>query len=356
MAKTMRAWVFTEAKKMRLEEVPLPEPAANEVLVKTGAVGICGSDISYYYGHSPLGTPDGKGPLILGHEISGTIAATGSGLKTGLRPGQRVVVNPVQQCNACPACADGRFNICPNVETIGVSANGGFAEYVAVRESHVMTIADSMALETASLTEPLACAVYGMRKLDLRLGDKVVVIGSGSIGLMMVEIAKARGAGRIALVGTRDFPLEAGRELGADILVNSKNASSPYYAADVKDAVRDAFGGGLADRVIVPTSAKQALAQALEVSGPYATVVYFGLPGPDDTIEVPALETIQADKTIKFSWLAPLCWPEALAAQANGNVRLSSLISHRYSFAEVEKGIIEMAEGPQDKIKGVVIL
>lgn len=356
MAKTMRAWVFTEPKKMRLEEVPVPVPAAGEVLVKTGAVGICGSDISYYFGHSPLGTPDGKGPLILGHEISGTIVETGDGGKPDFRPGQRVVVNPVQQCNACPACADGRFNICPNSDVIGVSSNGGFAEFVAVRKSHVMPIADSMALETASLTEPLACAVYGMRKLDTRLGDTVAVIGSGSIGLMMVEIAKARGAGRIALIGTRDLPLEAGRDLGADILLNIKDKASKYYVADVKAALQKGFSGSLADRVIVPTSAKRALAEALEISAPYATVVYFGLPGPDDKIEVPALDTIQSDKTIKFSWLAPLCWPEALAAQANGNVRLSSLVSHRYTFDEVEKGIIEMAEGPQAKIKGVVIM
>lgn len=357
MSDTMRAWVFHKPGKMLLEKVPVPELNDDEILVKVGAVGICGSDLSYYFGHSPLDTPDGRGPLILGHEISGVAVKLGSAVRrSGLfEQGDRLVLNPVQQCNSCPACADGRFNICPNCRTLGVSVDGGFAEYVKVRQTHAMKIAASVTLESAALTEPLACAVYAMRKLDIRLGDKAAVIGSGSIGLMMVQIAKARGAGKLVLVGTRDFPLELGERLGATALVNGKDRSSRYYAKDVKEAVFAALGGP-ADRVVVPTSDPVALRQALEISGPYATIVYFGLPGPNDKIEVPALETIQSDKTIKFSWLAPLCWPEALAALGSGLVDLTPLASHQYRFEEVERGIKEMASGLPGKIKGLVIM
>lgn len=354
MAKTMRAWVFYEPEKMLLEEVPYPAPAADEVTVRVGAVGICGSDVSYYFGHSPLGTPDGGGPLVLGHEISGVVAEAGSAAAKLFRPGERVTVNPVQQCNACPACADGRFNICPNAATIGVGVDGGFAEYVRVKQTHALKIADDVALADAALTEPLACSVYAMRKLDIRLGDNVAVIGSGSIGLMMVQLAKARGAGKVLLIGTRDVPLELGARLGATSLANVKDKASKYYAADAAAAARKAFGGALADRVVVPTSAKSALQQALEISGPYSTIVYFGLPGPADTIEVPALNTIAADKTIKFSWLSPLVWPETLAALANGKVEVSPLVTHTYPFEDVEKGIRDMAAGLPEKIKGLI--
>ncbi len=355
MAATMQAWVFESPEIMKMREVPKPKPAPGEVVVKVGAVGICGSDVSYYFGHSPLGTPDGKGPLILGHEISGVIDEVGEGGNTRFQPGDRVVINPVQQCNACLACADGRFNVCPDSEVIGVSVDGGFAEYVKVRNTHALLLDPDISLETAALTEPLACAIYAMRKLDIRLGDYVAVIGSGSIGLMMAQIAKARGAGKVILIGTRDLPLELGLSLGADHIFNVRDATSQYYAADVVDAVKETLGC-LVDRVVVPTNAKSALQQALALSAPCATIVYFGLPGASDTIEIPALETIQADKTIKFAWLAPLTWPEALAALAAGKVETARLASHIYSFDEVEKGIKEMAGGLADKIKGLVKL
>lgn len=358
MGKTMRAWVFRGPEKMAVEEVAVPAVEEGELLVKVRAVGICGSDVSYYFGHSPLGTPDGGGPLILGHEISGDVVRVGgAAARAGLfREGERVTLNPVQQCNACPACADGRFNVCPSCEVLGVSHDGGFAEYVKVRHTHAFKIDDSVSYEAAALTEPLACATYAMRKLEVRMGDYAVIIGSGSIGLMMLQIAKARGAGATVLVGTRDVPLRAALELGADAAINVRDAASEYYAADVVARIREIGGGRLADRVVVPTAAVSAMRQALEVSGPCSTIVYFGLPGPGDMIQVPALTTGQADKTIKFSWLAPLVWPEAIAAMRCGKVDASRLLSHRYRFDEVEKGIRDMAAGLPDKIKGVAVL
>ena len=354
----MKAWVFHEKEIMRFGDIDVPDAGDNDLLIRVKAVGICGSDVSYYFGHSPLGTPDGKGPLVLGHEISGVVERVGAVAKRlGLfAEGDRVTVNPVQQCNACLACADGRFNVCPASEALGVGQNGGFAEFVRVRYTHALKIGASVSFEAAALTEPLACATYAMRKLDVRLGDFTAVIGSGSIGMMMLQIAKARGAGKIALIGTRDIPLEIGRELGADILINVRDKSSPHFAADVKARIAELTGGKIADRVVVPTSAMPALQQALDISGFCSTIVYFGLPGPNDRIQVPALDTIQSDKTIKFAWLAPLVWPEAVAALDTGKVKLERLISHRYALSETEKGIREMASGKADKIKGIVIL
>jgi L-iditol 2-dehydrogenase len=348
--------MFYEPERMVLETVPIPGAGANDLLVKVEAVGICGSDVSYYFGHSPLGTPDGRGPLVLGHEISGVVAEAGENAKRQFSVGDRVTLNPVQQCNACPECLDGRFNLCRFVETLGVSVDGGFAEYVRVRYTHALKIEPSVAFESAALTEPLACATYAMRKLNVRLGDYAVVIGSGSIGLMMLQIAKARGAGRLAFIGTRDAPLELGLEMGADAVANVKHANSAHYAPDVVEWIRETGGGKLADRVVVPTSDIQALHWALYGSGPGATIAYFGLPGPDDRIQVPALDTIQADKTITFAWLSPLVWPEATAALASGKVDVSRLVSHRYSFENVEKGIRELAAGDPKKIKGLVAM
>lgn len=354
----MRAQVFYEPEVMKFEMIDIPKISDNEVLVRVKATGICGSDISYYYGHSPLGTANGKGPLVLGHEFSGEIVEVGKlPASLGLfKPGDRVTCNPVMQCNACSLCAQGKFNICQNVVVPGVTVNGAFAEYCKLNYTHVYKIPDSMSFEDAAIIEPLACATYGVKKLDVQPGEFVVVFGPGPIGIMMTQLVKASGAGKVAVVGTRDYPLGVALGLGADYAVNVKDKASKYYSDDLVGQISRLTDGRMADKVIVPTSSKQALQDALKVSGAGATVVYFGLPGADDKIEIPALETIQSDKTIKFAWLAPLVWPTSIRAVANGLVKLDQLVTHKFSLEDAEKGIQFMKFGKGDKLKGLVVI
>ncbi|MDD4080937.1 MAG: alcohol dehydrogenase catalytic domain-containing protein [Eubacteriales bacterium] len=353
----MKVQNFYEPLAMKLEEHDIPLISPNEVLIKVMACSICGSDVSYYYGHSPLGTADGKGPLYLGHEMSGVVAEVGgipaaSGL---FKAGDRVAVNPVQQCNACEYCMRGEFNVCPNSEVIGVSVNGGFAEYVKVKYTHVYKIPDNVKFEHAAMTEPLACASNAVKRLDIHLGQDVVVFGPGPIGLMMVQLAKASGAGRVALVGRRDYPLEVGKKVGADVLINTSDTQSKYYAGDVAEAVRKAFGH-LAPRAIVATSNMEALQSALLVTGPASTIVYFGLPGPEDKLQVPMLEAIQSERTLKCAWLAPLVWDSAFAALGTGKVDLAPILTHTFTLEEAEKGIKFMKESKENKLKAVIMV
>ena len=354
----MKAQVFYEPEVMKLEEMDIPQISDDEVLVKVKTAGICGSDIAYYYGDSPLDTPDGKGPLILGHEFSGEIVEVGKIPQSlGLfAPGDRVTCNPVQQCNSCEYCSEGKFNACPNVATPGVSADGAFAEYCKMRYTHVYKIPDDMSYETASIIEPLACATYGVNKLDVKPGDFVVVFGSGSIGILMVQLIKARGAGKVALVDMSDYKLGIGKEVGADYILNIKEKQSPNYVDDVVKEISQLTGGRMADRVIVPTSAKRAMQEAIDVSGAWATIVYFGLPGPDDNIEVPALSSIQSDINIKFSWLAPLVWPQTVRTLGAGLVSVDKIVTHRFSLEQLEEAIEFMKSSPEDKLKGVVVV
>jgi len=357
MAEKMKAQVLYEPNVMKFEEIDVPEIGAGEVLVKVKAVGICGSDIAYYYGGSPLGTPDGKGPLVIGHEFSGEIVAVGDVPKSlGLfKGGERVTVNPVMQCNACPACLNGQYNVCSYSSVPGVTANGGFAQYCKVNYTHVYQIPDSVSYIDAALTEPLACATYAMKQLEVGLGQTVVVFGPGGIGLMMVQLAKSLGAGKVILVGRRDFPLEKGLAVGADHVINSADKASPYYAADLPAKIRE-LSGNLAERCVVSTSTMDALQSALEVTGNRSTIVYFGLPGPDDELKVNVLEAINKDRVIKFSWLAPGVWDTALKAIATGKVKLGDIITHQFPLADTEKGIKFMKESKEDKVKGVVIV
>jgi L-iditol 2-dehydrogenase len=341
---------------MRLEQVPLPTPADDQVLFAVKACSICGSDVAYYYGDSSLETETGKGPLILGHEFAGEVVKVGKiPADLGLfKPGDRVVADPVQYCNSCAVCKKGQVNLCEFKQVLGVSANGGFAEYCLSHYSGLHKVPDGIKWEHAALTEPLACAVYAVNNMEIGVGDFAVVIGPGAIGLMMLQLAKAAGAGTVALVGTRDYRLEIGKEAGADVIINTKDKTSPYYAADLKAKIDELTGGMFADAVVTPTGAVEAMEQALAISGRRARVVFFGLPADDAVVRVPALESILWDKTIRFSWLAPLVWPTAINAMATGQVDLSMICTHTMTLADLKQGLADVKDRKGNPIKAVV--
>ncbi|MDD5017213.1 MAG: alcohol dehydrogenase catalytic domain-containing protein [Eubacteriales bacterium] len=354
----MKAKVFHGVEDMRLEILDIPQIAKDEVLVKVRACGVCGSDISYYFGRSPLDTPDGKGPLVLGHEIAGDIVEVGSFVqeKNAFKVGDRVALNPVMPCNACRYCKKAEYNLCQNGGTLGTSVNGGFAEYVKVSYTNVFKLSDNVSYAAGALTEPLACAAYGMKNLDIQLGDNVVIIGPGTIGLMMTQIGKNRGAGNIILCGVIDWQLEQGKKLGADHLFNTLEKDSPYYTPDIKSEVKKITDGFMAERVIVPTNAMSAIRSAVALGGGHSTIVFFGLPSPDDKLEISLLEAIQSDRIIKFSWLTPLVWPSVVAMLNANLVTLDSLVTHTFKLEDVEKGIQFMCTSKENKIKGVMLI
>ncbi len=356
MPKTMKAQVFYEPNSMKLEQVAIPEPADDQVLFAVKACSICGSDVAYYYGASSLETPTGKGPLILGHEFAGEVVAVGKiPEKLGLfKPGDRVVADPVQYCNACAVCKKGQVNLCEYKAVLGVSTNGGFAEYCVSHYTGLHKVPQGISWEYAALTEPLADAVYAVNGMELNVGDFAVVIGPGAIGLMMVQLCKAAGAGKVALVGTRDYRLELGKKAGADVLLNTAEKKSPYYTPDVKKSIADHTDGLFADAVVTPTGSVEAMEQALAISGRRSRVVFFGLPSDTAMIRVPALQSILWDKTIRFSWLAPLTWPAAIRTIASGQVDLSMICTHRYKIDQLAQALADVKDRKGNVIKAVV--
>ena len=357
MSKTMQANVFYEKEKMELKQVPIPEISETEVLIKVRASGICGSDIAYYYGKSPLETPDGKGPLILGHEFSGDIVEVGSYVaeKGFVKVGDRVTASPFRPCHACVYCRMARPNLCSNTHTAGVNADGSFAEYVKVEYSNAIVLPDGISYIEGAMVEPLACASYGMKKLDVQVGDFVVVIGSGTIGIMMAQLIKQRGAKTVLMSGIIDYPLEKAKEVGVDYICNTLDKASPYYTPDLSAKVNELTNGMGANRVIVPVAAKSAFKDAFAVSGKASTIVFFGLPGEEDVIEIPALETLTGDKHVLFSWLAPYTWNDAMNVLRSGELRAKELVTHTFPLDQVKEGIEFMNSSVVEKIKGMIV-
>ena len=352
---TMRAQVFHEPEKMRLESRPVPTFGPEEVLVRVHATGICGSDISFYYGKSSVGTPTGKGPIVLGHEISGVVAEVGAAAaeKGGFRRGDRVVVNPIQSDPASPWTARGLSNVDIR-RIIGVTTDGGLADYCTSHWYWTVPLPAAIHIDHAASMEPLACAVYAVKKAAIEAGSFVVVLGPGPAGLMMVQLAKAAGAGTGLLVGTRDYRLALGLTLGADLVANVADPSSPHHVADLAELVKSHNGGELADRAITSTSAVAAVDLAVAVTGRAATLVLFGMPGDKDEYRIPAASSMFMDKTIRFSWLAPTTWPEALSAMATGKVKMEPLQTRRFPLEELPEAIRQLRDRVDDPIKTLI--
>jgi L-iditol 2-dehydrogenase len=352
-----KAMVFYEPLKMDFVEIDIPEIGPDEVLLKVKACGICGSDIAYYWGMSPLETETGKGPLVLGHEFSGEIVEIGDiPQQLGIfKVGDKVTVDPVQYCNACEVCKKGQPNLCENKIVLGVSVDGGFAEYVKSKYTSIFKLPDSVTCEQGAFCEPLADAMYAVENLEVTLGDFCVVIGPGPIGLAQAQLIKSSGAGTLVVLGTRDYRLEIAKRNGADHVFNLKDKNSRYYLSDIKKKIHELTEGKMADRVLVATGNANVMGIPFEISGRRSVTVFFGLPGAEDIVPIPALETILWDKRVKFSWLAPLTWPKAISAIANELIDVNALVTHRFKLDELIDGLQKVKDRVGNPVKAIVI-
>ncbi|HUZ81846.1 MAG TPA: alcohol dehydrogenase catalytic domain-containing protein [Gaiellaceae bacterium] len=343
----MKAAVFYEPNDLRVENVPEPQIADDEVLVEVAACGFCGSDVEYYYGNSPVGTADGKGPLVLGHEFAGRVVGLGRLAGSyGLAEGDRVAVNPIQSCNACMSCRSGRPQFCANLSVLGVTTNGGFAQYAKTKVAHAYKLSDALTDEQGAFIEMLSAAVNAVRKADVQPEDFVVVYGPGPVGLSMVQLLKNEGA-RVAMVGTGGYRLDLAKSLGADHVFTAGEG-------DLSEQVRAANDGALADKVIVATSSMAANQEALAVSGPGSTVVYMGVTSPDAKVELPMLSSLIQDKTIHFSLWYPFQWPTTIRILAGARIDTGKLITHTAPLDGIAQAIERVVNREDGVIKTLV--
>jgi L-idonate 5-dehydrogenase len=224
------------ANDLRLVDVPTPVAGPGEVLVRLGAAGICGSDMHYFF-HGRVGSFVIREPLTPGHEASGIVAAVGAGV-TRVRPGERIAINPSRPCGQCPACREGRENLCSQMRFLGSASvfphmQGMFREYFLMPERQCLPVAGDVSLGEIAMSEPLSVALHSVNRAGPLLGRSVLITGSGTIGCMMVLAARMAGAGRIAITDVVDHPLAVAREVGADLAVRTDTLPKDGRLSDV---------------------------------------------------------------------------------------------------------------------------
>lgn len=273
----MRAAFITGKETVEVREADVPSPGAGEVLVRVRACGICGSDLHFYHGAFPASPK-----VSPGHEFAGEVVEVGEGV-TGLGWGQRVVVEPIRRCGDCDYCRTGRYHLCPKHMLLGTFAPGGLAEYVAVPAYTLYRPPVELDYETGALVEPLAVAVHGVHLVDLRMGERVLVLGSGTIGLFSIMAARAAGAGDLIASYRHDHQGEAALAAGASRVVREDGVSG--LDKDGIDVVIETIGGS------APT-----LAQALGVVRPGGRISVLGLfPG---AVQIGGLALIVKEVTV----------------------------------------------------------
>lgn len=326
----MKAAVFYKKEDLRIENLPMPEIGDEDVLIKVKACGICGTDMHIFDGDEGAApTPAGT---VLGHEFAGKVIEVGKKVQ-GINVGDKVCVDPNKLCNVCDYCREGIGHFCSNMIGIGTTVNGGFAEYCAVPQSQVYKFTDGTEFTKAAMTEPVACCLHGIDMCDIEPGAKVLVIGGGMIGLLMLQLAKIKGASKLALIEPIESKRELALKLGADIVIDPVNENAKEVL--IKNGMERIT------TVIECVGKPVTMKQAIELAGNKSTVMLFGLTKPQDEISIKPFEIFKKEITIKASFINPYTQKRALSLIDSGKIDVSSMV---YKFIPVEKLPVILAD------------
>lgn len=284
----MRALVYAAWDTLEIRDVPAPRSLPGEVVLRVAAAGICGSELEAVASRSPRRTP----PLVLGHEFCGEVETLGEGV-TDLKVGDRVVASSIIPCGRCAECRAGATHLCPRRGVFGMNRPGAFAERVAVPAAVLQPLPERVGPLEGALVEPLANAVHVWSLVARRFPETVVVVGSGAIGLMTLQVARAGGALTLVAVDVNDARLELAHAVGAEPLVNP-------IRQDVVAEVRELTRGHGADVVIDAVGSAATRRMAVEAARPGGEIVWIGLHG--DATELPGREVVLGERRISGSY------------------------------------------------------
>lgn len=336
----MKAARYYAKQTIKVEEVPTPQAGTGEVVVQVKACGVCGTDLHIYEGQG--GSAEVVPPLTLGHEAAGIVHQVGPGV-TRVVPGDIVALDPNELCGACPYCLEAKGHYCNNKKCYGTTYDGAFAEYIKVNAKALYPVSGRYSFEEYAMLEPLACCLHGIDLCQIQPGNKVVVIGGGGIGLMMVQLAFLAGAARVVLLEPVKEKRSMGEQFGAvgiDPIGKDLEAELSRLGIKEPEVVIECVGRG--DTIL----------QAIDLVGPCGTVMMFGLTPPDCEIPVKPFEVFKKEIRITSSFINPYTMGRAVELLEGGRVDLKSLIATTLPL----DSIVEALTNEELRRKGKIVI
>ena len=336
----MKACVIHAPNDLRIEEAEVPALGPHSVKLRIGAGGICGSDL-HYFQHGGFGTVRLKQPMILGHEVAGTVIEVGSAVTT-IKPGDRAAINPNQPCGACAQCLGGRANLCLDVRFYGSAmrfphVQGAFREILVAEERQIFTIPDHVSLGQAAFAEPLAVRLHAVTRAASVAGKRVLVTGVGPIGALTILAARCFGAREIVATDVAALPLKTAALVGADRVINVATDSLAEYGANK----------GTFDVLLECSGNARALASGLDVVRPGGTIVQLGL-GGDMALAINTIVTKELDLRGSFRFHEEFGW--AVDYISRGLIDVTPLLTDTIPLADAQRAF-ELASNKAQAMK-----
>jgi 2-desacetyl-2-hydroxyethyl bacteriochlorophyllide A dehydrogenase len=330
----MRAAVWQQPGDLVVEERPDPSPGPDEIVVRVGACGMCGTDVHIAEGEFPP-TPY---PIVPGHEFAGEVVTVGDQVDD-IRSGMRVAVDPSLFCGHCDYCRVQRGNLCRNWNAIGDTVDGAFAELVKAPARNAYELPEGTSLRAGALVEPLACAVHGVRRLATEPGDSVLITGAGTMGLLLLQLLVHDGAAGVTVVDRNERRLELARSLGA-------HAVETDVSATVSNGQRDGF-----DSVIDATGVPVVVQQGLDAVRRGGKFMVFGVAPSEAKVEVSPFRIYNDEITLIGSMAVLYTFVQAIELLRNGVVQTEPLLTHTFPLDEFTDALDAMKAGEGLKVQ-----
>jgi len=341
----MKAVVLEGIKNLKIIEREIPKINENEALVAIKAVGICGSDV-HYYEQGKIGRYIVQNPLVLGHETSGEVVAIGEKVRK-VKVGDRVAIEPGHTCGKCKYCKEGRYNLCPEVKFFATPPiDGALCEYVVVPEDYLFRIPNEMSFEIATLAEPLSVGIHAAQRSNIKMGDTVLILGLGPVGLLSILAAKSYGASKIIAVDIETIRLEAAKKIGATYVLNGKDEA-------IRQKILDFTNGEGPDVTFETAGSKTTYEVAFEVTKRGGRIVTIGLLA-EDKIPLNVNAIVDNEYTIYGVFRYANTYEKAIEVLSKNIEKAKELITHRFKLEESAQAF-EFVRNNKDKSIKVII-
>ena len=333
--------------KMIIKEIEVPEVGEKEVLVQLEYVGICGSDVHYFH-HGNCGAykVNLEEDYMLGHECAGTVVEVGTNVKD-LKVGDKVALEPGITCGQCEFCKAGKYNLCPDVVFLATPpVQGCYEEYIAFPENMCFKLPENMTTKEGCLIEPLSVGFHAANQGDVQVGESVVILGAGCIGLVTLLACKAHGAGNIIVADIVDARIEKAKELGATHVINSKEVNALEEIARLT-------GGKGADKVFETAGSPITIAQTAFAVKRGGTITLVGLSAQEE-INYNFAQIMDKEATIKSVFRYRNIYPKAIEAVSAGAIDVNGIVTHEFDLEHIQEAFEEAINNKTDLVKAVI--